>query len=267
MRTEARGAWPFERIVTTGSVMPSTVGGSEAGTAAAHRYPSSPCTDWDGIVQASAARTAQACAGRPIVAVRDTSVINVTPAAAGRHGLGPAGTGRNPGFVLHPVVAVEAEDEAVPGPVDARFWTRSTRPILPRHQRPVEEKESLHWITGARAAATALSDAAQSPIVIADREGDGDSHFARRPLRPPACGHGPSGARATTGRRSKTAACRARRDGRRRPRARWRCPTRAAVPHRQGDAARWAGRGGVPLHPGVSRAGLPEPAVRLRAGA
>ncbi|KTS38824.1 hypothetical protein NS228_16525, partial [Methylobacterium indicum] len=131
MRTEARGAWPFERIVTTGSVVPSTVGGREAGTAADHRYPSSPCTDWDGIVQAFAARTAQACAGRPIVAVQDTSVINVTPAAAGRHGLGPAGNGRNPGFVLHPVVAVEAEDEAVPGPVDARFWTRSTRPILP----------------------------------------------------------------------------------------------------------------------------------------
>ncbi|MET7243361.1 IS4 family transposase, partial [Methylobacterium sp. EM32] len=181
VRTEARGAWLFERIVTTGSVVLSSVGGSEAGTAAAHRYLSSSCADWQGILQAFAARTAQACAGRPIVAVQDTSEINFTSAAAGRHGLGPAGNGRNPGFFLHPVIAVDAEDEAVLGLVDAQLWTRAARPTAPRHRRPVEHKESQRWITGAAAAATALADTAQSLIVVADQEGDIYSHFARRP--------------------------------------------------------------------------------------
>ncbi|MET7242212.1 IS4 family transposase, partial [Methylobacterium sp. EM32] len=181
VRTEARGAWLFERIVTTGSVVLSTVGGSEAGTAAAHRYLSSPCSDWSGILQAFAARTVQACAGRPIVAVQDTSEINFTPPAAGRHGLGPAGNGCNPGFFLHPVIAVDAEDEAVLGLVDAQIWTRSPRPTPPRHRRAVEDKESLRWITGSTAAAAALAGTAQSLIVVADQEGDIYSHFARQP--------------------------------------------------------------------------------------
>ncbi|SFV06242.1 Transposase DDE domain-containing protein [Methylobacterium sp. 174MFSha1.1] len=181
VRTEARGAWLFERIVTTGSVVLSTVGGSEAGTAAAHRYLSSPCTDWQGILQAFAVRTAKACAGRPIVAVQDTSEISFTPAAAGRHGLGPAGNGRNPGLFLHPVIAVDAEDEAVLGLVDAQIWTRSTHPTPPRHRRAVEDKESLRWITGAAAAASTLAETAQSLIVVADQEGDIYSHFARQP--------------------------------------------------------------------------------------
>ena len=81
IRTEAREAWLFDRIVTTGSVVLSAVGGSEAGTAAAHRYLSSPHTSVGAILRAFGARTAQACAGRAVVAVQDTSEINVTPPA------------------------------------------------------------------------------------------------------------------------------------------------------------------------------------------
>ncbi|MCJ2133353.1 hypothetical protein MKK69_04630 [Methylobacterium sp. J-026] len=77
IRTEARGAWLFDRIVTTGSVVLSTVGGSEAGTAAAHRYLSSPHTSVGAILRAFGARTAQACAGRAVWQMR-----NGHPAAA-----------------------------------------------------------------------------------------------------------------------------------------------------------------------------------------
>ncbi|CAA2100890.1 hypothetical protein MBUL_00899 [Methylobacterium bullatum] len=76
VRTEARGAWLFERIVATGSVVLSAVGGSEAGTASAHRYLTSPRTTVGGILKAFGRRTARACAGRPIVAVQDTSEIS-----------------------------------------------------------------------------------------------------------------------------------------------------------------------------------------------
>ncbi|WP_053080657.1 IS4 family transposase, partial [Methylobacterium variabile] len=180
VRTEARGAWLFERIVATGSVVLSAVGGSEAGTASAHRYLTSPRTTVGGILKAFGRRTARACAGRPIVAVQDTSEIGFGGEAAGRDGLGPAGNGRDPGFFLHPVIAVDAEDEAVLGVIDAQIWTRSEGRVGPRHGRSLEEKESFRWITGARGAAACLGGVAESLIVVADQEGDLYSHFARR---------------------------------------------------------------------------------------
>ncbi|MGY2050934.1 IS4 family transposase [Methylobacterium sp. JK268] len=181
IRTEARGAWLFDRIVTTGSVVLSTVGGSEAGTAAAHRYLSSPHTSVGAILRAFGARTAQACAGRAVVAVQDTSEINFTPLAAGRHGLGPAGNGRNPGFFLHPVVAVDAQDEAILGLVDAQIWTRADAPVKPRAGRPIADKESRRWGVGAQAAQARLGESAASLIVVADQEGDIYDHVARCP--------------------------------------------------------------------------------------
>ncbi|MCJ2096941.1 IS4 family transposase [Methylobacterium sp. J-072] len=180
IRTEARGAWLFERIVTTGSVVLSEIGGGEAGTASAHRYLTSPRTNVRSILRAFGARTARACTGRPIVAVQDTSEISFAP-AGGRHGLGPAGNGCHPGFFLHPVIAVDAEDEAVLGVVDAAIWTRAAAPVAPRTARSIEEKESLRWITGTQAAAAALGGVAASLIVVADQEGDLYSHLARRP--------------------------------------------------------------------------------------
>jgi hypothetical protein len=181
IRTAARGAWLFERIVTTGSVVLSAVGGDEAGTAAAHRYLGSRHTSVTAILRAFGARTAQACAGRPVVAVQDTSEVSFTPEAAGRRGLGPTGNGRNPGFFLHPVIAVDAEDEAVLGLVDAVIWTREAGRVTPRRGRALEAKESLRWITGSQAAAAALGGVAASLIVVADQEGDLYAHFARCP--------------------------------------------------------------------------------------
>ena len=64
------------------------------------------------------------------------SEINFTPSAAGRHGLGRAGNGRNPGSVLHAVVAVDAQDGAVLGLVDVAIWTRAGEPVKPRAGGP-----------------------------------------------------------------------------------------------------------------------------------
>lgn len=115
------------------------------------------------------------------MAVQDTSEISFAPRAAGRHGSGPAGNGRNSGFFLHPVVAVDAEDAAVLGLVDAEIWTRAGDRVAPRGTRAVEAKESLRWITGAERAAACLGGVAESLIVVADQEGDLYDHFARRP--------------------------------------------------------------------------------------
>jgi hypothetical protein len=133
----------------------------------------------DLIIEASSVRTASACAGRRVLAAQDTTEINFTSWAR-RRGLGRGGDGKTPGFFLHPVVAVDADEEAVLGLVGARIWTRDAARVPPRASRAIEDKESIRWIEGAQTAADRLSQAAQI-IVTGDQEADIWACFARRP--------------------------------------------------------------------------------------
>jgi hypothetical protein len=180
IRTAARGAWLFEQIVSTGTLVLKDLGGDRAGEVAVQRYLASPYVTPQSILQALGERTAQACRGRRIAAVQDTTEINFSGRSARRRGLGPGGDGKSPGFFIHPVVAVDAETEAVLGVVDAQIWTRGSGPASPRRDRAVEDKESGRWARGAQGAAYRLQDATQV-VVIGDREADCYTHFARCP--------------------------------------------------------------------------------------
>jgi hypothetical protein len=179
-RTASRGAWLYDRIVASGSLVLRELGETRAGEVAAQRYLSSPYVTADGIIDALSERTRHACAGRRVVAAQDTTEINFSGRSAARRGLGPGGNGKSPGFFIHPVVAVDADDEAVLGLAAARIWTRASDKVSHRHGRALDDKESARWLDGTRAAAAALAQAAQV-IVVADREGDIWSHFAARP--------------------------------------------------------------------------------------
>jgi hypothetical protein len=134
----------------------------------------------EGVLEALGARTGEACAGRRVVAAQDTTEISFPGPGAGRRGLGPGGDSKSPGFFIHAVVAVDAEDEAVLGVVGARIWTRGPERVSPRRGRPVEAKESRRWTEGAQMAAERLAAAAQV-VVVGDQEADIFSHFAHRP--------------------------------------------------------------------------------------
>jgi hypothetical protein len=54
------------------------------------------------------------------------------------------------GFFRHPVIAVDAEDEAVLAVIDAAICTRAAAPVDPRTQRGIEANKSLRRITGTR---------------------------------------------------------------------------------------------------------------------
>lgn len=178
-RVEARGVRLFERIVSTGSVVLRTLGETRAGEVAAQRWLSSPRVNVDAILEAASARTVQACRGRRVLVSQDTTEVNFDKWLR-REGLGPGGDGKTPGFFAHPLVAVDIECEAVLGLVGAQIWTRGPDKVSDRHCRPIEDKESLRWIEGARTAAERLADAAQV-VVACDQEGDLWAHFARRP--------------------------------------------------------------------------------------
>jgi len=179
-RTAARGAWLFDRIVETGSVVMTQLGQTRAEEVAAHRYLSSPYVSFEGIVEALSERTRQACAGLRVVVAQDTTEINFKGRSAARRGLGPAGDGTSPGFFLHPVVAIDAEEEALLGLVGAQIWTRAAEKVSDRHRRAPQDKESARWLEGSRTAAGALEQAAQV-IMVNDQEGDVWDHLAHCP--------------------------------------------------------------------------------------
>ena len=114
-----------------------------------------------------------------MVAAQDTTEVNFSGRDRGRRGLGPAGNCKALGFFIHPAVAVDAEDEAVLGLVDAEIWTRDGTPKAARRQRRFEDKGSRRWLDGA--AAAARLGAARQVIVVGDREFDIYPVFARRP--------------------------------------------------------------------------------------
>lgn len=178
-RRAAVGAFVFERIVATGSLVVRRLGVDRAGELSVHRFLSSPAVRPAEIVETAAVRTAAACRGRRIVAVQDTTEIDFTGRDRRRRGLGANASG-GLGFYVHPLIAVDRDSEAVLGVLDIHIWTRGNRPAPDRHHRPLEEKESYRWLAGTMAAANRLGEAA-SVVVVMDREGDLYPHFARRP--------------------------------------------------------------------------------------
>jgi len=190
VRYSKRLAWLTKRIVETGTLVLHHVGGNRRGEIAAHRFLSSKKVNVEMILAPDVALTARTAGGRRILAVQDTTEINFAGRDRSRTGLGPSGNGASKGFFIHPVIAVDAADEAVIGPVAAHIWTRNGKPTRHRRGRAFEHKESVRWLDSARAAAEQLREAAQAcpgprsgVIVVGDRESDIYLLFARRPER------------------------------------------------------------------------------------
>jgi Transposase DDE domain len=180
-RRAERGAWLFERIVATGSLVLRQVGGDRAGEMAAHRFVGSPAVRAEEIIETLGSRTGEQCRGRRIIAVQDTTEINFSGRARARRGLGPAGDGKTPGFFMHAVVAVDRDEEAVVGLLDAAIGTRRIgQRRIARRKRPLDEKESQRWLTASQVVAERAGGASQL-IVVGDRESDIFALFARRP--------------------------------------------------------------------------------------
>lgn len=152
---------------------------THAEKAGAYRFFANEAVTAKRVVAAGRQQCAQAVAGRHVLAIPDTTSIDVT-AHAGRFepddaGLGPLEHPEHLGFFVHPVLAVDA-DQAFPlGIGTVTVWSR------PRHQPskterayktlPFAEKESARWVSSIQASASAFG-AAEHVTVVADRESD-----------------------------------------------------------------------------------------------
>lgn len=111
----------IERVMETGSLVIRRLGPDRAGEMAIHWFLSAASVSTGETVATLAMRTVAACAGRPIVAVQDTTEINFADREERRRGLGPAGDGISAGFFVHPLIAVDSGTDAVLGLLDAQI--------------------------------------------------------------------------------------------------------------------------------------------------
>jgi hypothetical protein len=181
-RRAATGTELIDRAVATGSLVIRKLGVDRAGELAFHRFLSAPSVNCREMLDTLGARSVAACAGRRIVVAQDTTEINFSGREASRYGFGPGGDGVSAGFFLHPLLAIDAESEAVLGLLDTQIWTRG-RDIAatPRRARGLDDKESVRWAQGAERAADLLAGVAAAVVVVADRESDIYGSFVRRP--------------------------------------------------------------------------------------
>jgi len=129
----------------------------------------------------AASRTSERVVGREIIVIQDTSELILGGRRAKANGYGPVGKGGGTrGLLLHAALALDADNDALLGLVDAQVWNRNKGKVTPRRSRATADKESQRWLSVAARASKALS-AARSITVISDRESDIYEHFAQRP--------------------------------------------------------------------------------------
>lgn len=118
--------------------------------------------------------------GRHVLLLEDTSEINYQAHAGRVEGLGKVGNGKDVGFFLHPVLAVDAQEGTCLGLAHLHLWLR-TRKKEPGYQKlPIADKESGRWIEAAQRGLQRTATASMA-TVIADREADIYEMFDRLP--------------------------------------------------------------------------------------
>jgi hypothetical protein len=123
------------------------------------------------IIESWSESTVAAAEGRHVLAIQDTSEINFTTTARRRRGLGEIGKGNGRGVLLHPMLAVDAEDGVCLGLLSGKVWTRCGRRTVSHDRRDLSDKESQRWIATAETAKPLLAGAAMVTS-IGDRESD-----------------------------------------------------------------------------------------------
>lgn len=106
-----------------------------------------------------------------VLGIQDTTEINYQCTDGRAHGLGTVGNGRDIGFFMHPMIALDANTGSVIGCAEIELWNRTKIADELYQTLPIEEKESYRWITTAKGARDALSEAA-CVTFIGDRESD-----------------------------------------------------------------------------------------------
>lgn len=131
--------------------------------------------------EAAGEKTGLRALGQDVVFIQDTSELVMGGRKARASGYGPVGKGGNLGGVLlHPVLALNAENGAMLGLVCMEIWNRDKGLARSRRNRATADKESQRWIDATKKAGEVLATATKI-TGVSDRESDIFEHFALRP--------------------------------------------------------------------------------------
>jgi hypothetical protein len=123
------------------------------------------------VIESWSEGTVGAVTSRHVLAIQDTSAIHFNTTPQRRRRLGEIGKGNNHGVLLHPMLAVDAENGSCLGLLHGEIWTRKGRRTVSHDQRDLSDKESQRWIATALAAKPLLAKAAMVTM-LGDRESD-----------------------------------------------------------------------------------------------
>ena len=154
--------------------------GSRGGIVGFGRFLANPRVTLERLIEGWGAEASSSCAGRHVLAVQDTSEINLRTQEGRRRGLGEIGKGSGRGLLLHAMLGVDAQSGALLGLVTGHLWTRSGRVEIPHGERLLADKESQRWLSTAEAAKTVLAPSAMV-TEVSDRESDLYAKWARVP--------------------------------------------------------------------------------------
>jgi hypothetical protein len=134
----------------------------------------------DSLIEGWGTTSSQACVGRHVLALQDTSEINFQTSAEHQRGLGKIGKGGGRGVLLHAMLALDAGTGGLLGLVSGHIWTRDGLVETPHDKRPLADKESRRWLSTAQAAKGVLSRATMV-TEVSDRESDIYAKWVRLP--------------------------------------------------------------------------------------
>jgi hypothetical protein len=143
------------------------LGGDRAGEVRFGRFLHNPRVTPEEMIATAAAHTASLVTGRHILAIQDTTTLR--------------DDGDQNSLNLHVMIALDARDGAMLGPVHAEFLCHEGGKRDDCGKRPFEEKESFRWLAATREAARLAEAGAERITVVADRECDIYDEFALRP--------------------------------------------------------------------------------------
>src|ERR1700730_9332216 len=167
-------------MVSRKTVCLRRLGGSRRGELQAGRFFASPRVTAAKLVAGWSDLTGAACAGRHVLAIQDRSEVKFPTTAQRRRDLGPVGKGNAFGVLVHAMIAVDATSGSCLGLVGGDVWSRDGVNPIPHRQRPLAERESVHWVDTAHQAKQVLKPA-EMVTVAADGEADIYPSWARVP--------------------------------------------------------------------------------------
>jgi hypothetical protein len=168
-RLQASGEFLLERLVATSrqGISLCRVGGTRSNEIKLRRFLHNLSVTSEEMMRTALARTLDLAADRHVLAVSDATALR--------------DDGGSQGHCLHAMIAVDADDGTLLGPVAASFLLRTGRQAIHGDRRAFAGRESARWLEAAGEAAALAAAGARCVTVVADREGDIYDEFALRP--------------------------------------------------------------------------------------